>query len=141
MFLGHTEYNRKYSIMYNWYLDCSHRQYFYNFFFAFSSDSSMCSDIDLEKCDLEVITSFDLKDDSDSKSATSAGDTVDWSRCKDQLVLDLQVSNYARISSIVYLAHCYTTRTINVCCFGIVVKKCWLLMIVVGVGVGLFTCQ
>lgn len=55
-----------------------------------SSDSSMCSDIDLEKCDLEVITSFDLKDDSDSKSATSAGDTVDWSRCKDQLVLDLQ---------------------------------------------------
>ncbi|XP_066257978.1 guanine nucleotide exchange factor for Rab-3A-like [Euwallacea similis] len=59
-----------------------------------SSDSSMCSDLDMEKCDLDVITSFDLKDDCDSKSATSGGDQVDWSTsvvsCKDQLVLDLQ---------------------------------------------------
>lgn len=120
----HAKYNRKYLIMYFWYLTAGcyfndlltnslkleviiltlaelKQKLWHSFFLAFSSDSSMCSDLDLEKCDLEVITSFDLKDDSDSKSATSAGDTVDWSRCKDQLVLDLQVSNYARISSIV----------------------------------------
>lgn len=58
-----------------------------------SSDSSMYSDIDLEKCDLEVISSFDLKDDSDSKSAASSSDQVDWSGsviCKDQMLIGLQ---------------------------------------------------
>ncbi|XP_060531102.1 guanine nucleotide exchange factor for Rab-3A-like [Cylas formicarius] len=43
-----------------------------------SSDSSMYSDLDLEKCDLEVISQFDLKDDSD-KSFESNSDQVDWS--------------------------------------------------------------
>lgn len=55
----------------------------------------MYSDLDLEKCDLEVISSFDLKDDSDSKSAASGSDQIDWSGsvvpCKDQILLGLQV--------------------------------------------------
>ncbi|XP_030762139.1 guanine nucleotide exchange factor for Rab-3A-like [Sitophilus oryzae] len=59
-----------------------------------SSDSSMYSDLDLEKCDLEVISSFDLKDDSDSKSGASGSDQVDWSGsvvpCKDQILVGLQ---------------------------------------------------
>ncbi|KAL1509657.1 hypothetical protein ABEB36_004363 [Hypothenemus hampei] len=45
-----------------------------------SSDSSMYSDIDLEKCDLEMISSFDLKDESDSKSAPSGSDQIDFSK-------------------------------------------------------------
>lgn len=89
--------------------------YFYNV--NSSSDSSMYSDIDLEKCDLEVISSFDLKDDSDSKSAASGSDQIDWSgsvvSCKDQIVLRLQVSAkklvskfvifYVSFDSIIYL--------------------------------------
>uniref|UniRef100_A0AAR5PBH2 Uncharacterized protein n=1 Tax=Dendroctonus ponderosae TaxID=77166 RepID=A0AAR5PBH2_DENPD len=63
-----------------------------------SSDSSMYSDLDIEKCDLEVISAFDLKDDNDSKSAASGSDQIDWSgsveACKDQLVMGLQVSRY-----------------------------------------------
>ncbi|XP_050296039.1 guanine nucleotide exchange factor for Rab-3A-like [Anthonomus grandis grandis] len=59
-----------------------------------SSDSSMYSDLDLEKCDLEVISAFDIKDDSDNKSAASGSDQIDWSgsvvSCKDHIVLGLQ---------------------------------------------------
>ncbi|XP_076273781.1 guanine nucleotide exchange factor for Rab-3A-like isoform X1 [Rhynchophorus ferrugineus] len=64
-----------------------------------SSDSSLYSDLDLEKCDLEVISTIDLKDDSDSKSSFSGSDQVDWSGtvvpCKDPILIGLQVRNSA----------------------------------------------
>ncbi|CAG9761890.1 unnamed protein product [Ceutorhynchus assimilis] len=57
-----------------------------------SSNSSVYSDLDLEKIDLEVISSFDLKDD--SESAASSSDQIDWSgsvvACKDQILIGLQ---------------------------------------------------